>query len=27
MPKVLVLVFALWIVWSVFTVLMGIRLG
>lgn len=27
LPKVLVLVFALWVVWSVFTVLMGIRLG
>jgi hypothetical protein len=27
LPKVLVLVFALWLVWSVFTVLTGIRFG
>ncbi len=27
LPKVLVLVFALWIVWSVFTVLTGVHLG
>jgi hypothetical protein len=27
LPKVLVLVFALWIIWSVFTVFTGIRLG